>query len=121
MQDAVCGLRRITLGAALQVYRRPSRDNMERRLGSSPSAEIAGEPVVDTELCGAPGWQPATESTYYCAAGETITGLGAYAVVGSPLVCPHGPLPEGRWPFRRSWSGWSQLAQWWPRSCLVRR
>jgi hypothetical protein len=38
-----------------------------------------------------------TEKTYYCAAGETITGVGAYAVVGSPLACPHSPLAEGRW------------------------
>jgi hypothetical protein len=32
------------------------------------------------------------ESPYYCAAGETITGVGAYAVVGSPLACHDGPL-----------------------------
>jgi hypothetical protein len=32
------------------------------------------------------------EKTYYCAAGETITGVGAYDVVGSPLACHDGPL-----------------------------
>ena len=33
-----------------------------------------------------------TEKTYYCAEGETITGVDVYAVVGSPLACHDGPL-----------------------------
>ena len=54
----------------------------------------SGEPVVNTELCGAPGWQSATErESVLLRSGRDHHGVVAYAaVVGSTLACPYGPL-----------------------------